>query len=129
MPLRAAVDSAFVVGMHAAQVHDGNAVVPSTCAIRTDDTLACWISYSQSHSLLELRDQTFKAIAASENHTCAIRTDGTLACWEGLSREVNAPSGTFQDVSVGFWRHFCAIRSDGVVVCWGNDRWGQSTPP
>ena len=105
----------------------------TTCAIRTDDTLACWISYSRSHSLIELRDQAFKAIAAAGDHTCAIRTDDTLACWQvrrvELFREVNAPSGTFQDVSVGLWRHFCAIRSDGVVVCWGNDWWGQSTPP
>src|SRR4051794_39738326 len=51
----------------------------ATCAIRSDDTLACWGDnyYGQVIS----PQGTFSQVSAGTAHACALKSDNTLACW------------------------------------------------
>lgn len=89
-----------------------------TCAIRTDNTLACW-----GQAWVSPPNGTFAAVSAGIDD-CAIRADGALACWgnpgygeDGHELRVPQPTGTFTAVSVGD-SYACAIRTDGTVACW-----------
>ena len=57
---------------------------------------------------------------------CGVRTDGTATCWGDTA--VPVPSGTFTQVSAGFWTG-CGIREDGAAACWGDGRYGETSPP
>ena len=50
-----------------------------TCAIRTDDTIACW--GLDFFGATNAPAGTYKAVTAGAFHTCAIRTDDTITCW------------------------------------------------
>ena len=99
-----------------------------SCAIKRDNTLACWgdNAYGQSTP----PSGTFLQVSAGYLHTCGVRTDGTAACWgldEGDGR--TAPrSGPFVQVSAGAF-HTCGVKTDGTVACWGDNAYGQSLPP
>ena len=98
-----------------------------TCAIGSNDALACWGLNDNGQASPPAG--SFESVSAGAAHTCAIRSNGTVACW-GLDDEGQAtpPSGTFKSLSAGN-AHNCAIRSDDTVACWGRDVAGQSTPP
>ncbi|MEX0892107.1 MAG: PKD domain-containing protein [Gemmatimonadota bacterium] len=68
-------------------------------------------------------------MTAASHHSCALETDGSVACWglDGIG-ETRAPSGTFTQVSTGFY-HTCAIDTDEALVCWGDNRYGQGDAP
>ena len=53
-----------------------------TCAIESDDTVACWGLNGNRQS--DPPAGTFKALALGEVHTCAIATDDTVVCWPRL---------------------------------------------
>jgi hypothetical protein len=98
-----------------------------TCAIRTNDTVACWGKNNHGQSSPPLG--TFRAISAGGFHTCGIRTNDTLACWgDNSNGQSSPPSGTFKAISAGY-AHTCAIRTDGTVACWGYNLFGQASPP
>jgi hypothetical protein len=99
-----------------------------TCAIRFDDTVACW-GEQTFYGKTDPPSDTFAQIAAGQEHTCGVRFSGALACW-GFDREgqVDAPSGTFTQVAAGT-NHSCGLRTDDEIVCWGDDRYGESDPP
>lgn len=99
-----------------------------TCAIRLDDTVACWGEDSwvgKTHP----PGGAFVAIDAGQEHNCGLRFDGTVGCW-GFDREgqVRAPPGTFTQVSAGS-THSCGVRTDATIACWGDDTYGQSDVP
>ena len=104
-----------------------------TCAIRSDDTLACWGNNRQRQA--DPPTGTFKAVAAGELHTCAIRSDDTVACW-GSNTDIrgnhvgqaNPPRGTYKSLTTLFSTN-CAIRTDDTIACWGNNRWGLIDAP
>lgn len=98
-----------------------------TCAIRSDDSVACW-GYDVVGQTTP-PPGTVETISAGGNHTCAIRSDDSIACW-GWDRygQSALPLGSFESVGVG-GRHTCAIRSDASVACWGDDGDGQASPP
>ena len=98
-----------------------------TCAIGSNDALACWGLNDNGQASPPAG--SFESVSAGAAHTCAIRSNGTVACW-GLDDEGQAtpPSGTFKSLSAGN-AHNCAIRSDDTVACWGRDLAGQATPP
>jgi alpha-tubulin suppressor-like RCC1 family protein len=99
-----------------------------TCAIRLDDTVACWGEQTW-YGKTDPPPGTFAQIAAGQEHTCGLRLGGAVVCW-GFDREgqIDAPPGAFTQVSAGT-SHSCALRTDGAAACWGDDRYGESDPP
>ena len=118
-----------------------------TCAIGSDESVACWGDNQLSQT--GAPQGSFKAVAAGQVHTCAIGSDDTIACWgdtfsaEGRelceelgvvscdwmgSGATDAPSGSFRAVSAGE-SHTCAIGSDDTITCWGNNFDGRADAP
>ena len=98
-----------------------------TCALRTDQTIACW--GDDEGGVSTPPPGTYTMVSAGQSFSCAVATSGELACW-GIDREGlgSVPTGTFQSVSVG-GNHACAIRPDASLTCWGSDAHGQAGPP
>ena len=74
-----------------------------SCAIKTDDTIACWGSDFAGFGQADAPEGRHTAIAASnQNHLCAIKTDGTVACW-GRNRygQADAPEGRYTAIAAG----------------------------
>ena len=88
------------------------------CAIRSDETLACWgtDAYALAGSPAP---GSFVALGAGEQHACGVRIDGTVACWGDDSEgQSSPPPGPFAEVGAGY-DYACGRRPDGTVVCWG----------
>lgn len=107
-----------------------------TCAIATDDRLACWFTGmfgpvfgSDGYGQASPPAGRFAAVSAGPFHNCAIRLDRSLACWgSNLWGQASPPAGSYTSVSAGD-AHTCAVRSDGEAICWGNDEAGQLDVP
>ncbi|MCY4424968.1 MAG: S-layer homology domain-containing protein [Acidimicrobiaceae bacterium] len=101
-----------------------------SCALRTDDTIACW--GSNTHGQIDAPDGTFTAVSAGLEHTCALRSNQSIACWgRNLSGRTEPPQGEFSSVTSGD-SYSCALRTDKSIVCWGSwgaNRHGQLDPP
>ena len=94
-----------------------SAGVAHTCAIRTNDEIACWGSNDNRET--DAPPGRFTAVSAGDDHTCAIRINDEIACWgSNDNRETDAPPGRFTAVSAGD-DHTCAIRTNGAIACWG----------
>jgi alpha-tubulin suppressor-like RCC1 family protein len=130
-----------------AEVHAGE---KSTCARKTDMTVACW----GENGLGQLGDGTTTSrptpmpvmglaadvveLAAGRIFYCARHVSGAVSCWGGngsgqLGNLSTMDSGVPVDVAgvadatqlaAGF-KHACAIRRTGVVSCWGGNSNGQ----
>jgi hypothetical protein len=87
------------------------------CAIRADDTLACWSPSTRLSSHLNPPPEgAFASVSVGDGYACAIRPDGSLRCW-GQGMTLTPPSGTFIDVDVSLGKT-CAVRTSGEVTCW-----------
>jgi hypothetical protein len=85
----------------------------SSCAIRSDGTLACWghLVYPRA----AVPTGSFLRVSAYVC-VCGVRESGRLACW---GCDTAPPSGAiFQDVGRGAEAQ-CALRLDGTMACWG----------
>jgi len=90
-----------------------------TCAIKIDQTIACWGSNSNGQATAP--PGTFSAIDAGGLHTCAIRTDASALCWgKNDDGESTAPPGTFTAISAG-GDHSCGLKTDNTLACWGRN--------
>ena len=100
------------------------------CAIRTDQTIACWDMGPESlgrHSPepedlvyrpLDVPAGQYTALPTSGYRPCAIRTDGNIVCWEfDPYRQLDAPAGQYTAIDADGSEH-CAVRTDGNVRCW-----------
>lgn len=109
-----------------------------TCAIKNDQTLACWGNSWFGQSTAPAGP--FLAVSVGYTNTCAIKADSTLSCWgaNGFHPPIQTttpPEGRFIAVGTALM-HACAIKSDQTLVCWGDtgvpgggpDR-GRLTPP
>jgi hypothetical protein len=88
-----------------------------SCAISIGGSLSCW-----GQLVLAPVAGPFSHVTSSTVATCALsKGDGALSCWHlsSVGPAVEALTGTFSDVSVGYWL-ICGVR-DGAVVCWGSD--------
>ena len=95
-----------------------------SCALRTDDTIACW--GSNTYGQIDAPDGTFTAVSPGLEHTCALRSDQSIACWgRNLLGRTEPPQGEFSAVTSGN-SYSCALRADKSIVCWGH---GQLDPP
>lgn len=112
-----------------------------SCAIKTDDTIACWGSnqYHQSDPRTAryatiadfngLRTARYTAVAAGGFHSCAIKTDQTITCWGSNSQHQSEPyTGRYTAIAAG-GSHTCAIKTDGAIACWGKNWDGQTDAP
>ena len=124
-----------------------------TCAILSDNTLACWgyngsgrVGQGDSSGSVNAPasiglgpGRTAQAVSAGGSHTCAILDNGKMSCWgegrsgqlgEGESRyraaayPVTLGSKTAKKVSAG-GTHTCAILNNDKVWCWGKNSSGQ----
>ena len=119
-----------------------SAAAEHSCAIKADNTVACWGSSANNRSNPISSPQgistttQFIAISAGNEHSCAIKaTDNTVACWGTNDDKQSNPSSNpgidnntkFLAISAG-GAHSCGIRIDNTIACWGNGSMGQSTP-
>lgn len=105
----------------------------NSCAIRIDDSVACW-----SYSIKNLRDDGgydpayvaegfetpsghFSSINMESGVACGIRTDQSLACWGPYVGELqHVPAGRFSELALAH-TFACGLRTDKTVACWGID--------
>ncbi|WP_419844799.1 Ig-like domain-containing protein [Candidatus Poriferisocius sp.] len=101
--------------------------VSYSCAIRTDQTIACW--GNNRYGQIDAPPGQYTTIALGNSHSCAITTDQTIACW-GNNRygQADAPEGQYTTIAVGS-SYSCAIKADQTIACWGNNRYGQADAP
>ena len=98
-----------------------------SCAIRADQTIACW--GDNRYGQIDAPVGQYSAIAAADTHSCAIRADQTIACWgDNRYGQIDAPAGQFTAIATARF-HSCAIRADRTIACWGDDRYGQVDAP
>ena len=110
-----------------------------TCAVRIDDTVACWGARNTETNISDHGQTTVpgdlgpvKQLSVGEYHTCAVKLDDTLVCWgPNWYGENNLPAdlGKVASISAGYGAT-CAIRlSDHGLECWGYSGFGQSQVP
>jgi hypothetical protein len=124
-----------------------------SCAIRTDQTVACWGAGDASDDPNQLfcNDKinfgqsvappgTFIQISVGTLNSCGVHTDGTVACWGAgtkpgdCSGDIDScgqslpPAGKFVQVAAGY-SHACGLKADRTVECWGSKTNGRGTPP
>ncbi len=112
-----------------------------TCGLeRASGAMTCWGRLPEG--LYGYEDERFVQIAVSSDdfQTCGLREDGSLRCFggeallEGTLLDTLAPTGSFQQLSVGDY-HACALTDEGAtsgegfVRCWGNGQYGQLAAP
>jgi alpha-tubulin suppressor-like RCC1 family protein len=98
-----------------------------SCALRADQTAACWGMNDQGQSTPA--PGKFLQIATGYAYSCGLRLDGSILCWgSSTAGRTSPPAGTFTRVSAGAG-HACAVQADGGLVCWGDNSDGQATPP
>ena len=98
-----------------------------SCAIRADDTIACW--GNNEYGQADAPAGSFKTVSFGSSHSCGIRADDTIACWgRNSDGQTDAPAGSFKTVSAGS-SHSCGIRADDTIACWGYNEDGQTDAP
>gem|GEM_PF-2698881 len=98
-----------------------------TCALKADNTLACWGSNHYGQATPPAG--AFQQVSAGYLHTCALKADNTLACWgDNEYGQATPPAGAYQQVSAGGW-HTCALKANNTLACWGENGDGRATPP
>ena len=115
----------------------------STCALKSDGTVACWgynlfgklgdgTSVNRSTSVAVTGLTNAVAISTTGTSACALKSDGSVVCWgfngnfqlgNGMnvaSSVTTAVTGLTDAVAIASGStHSCALRSNGTVVCWG----------
>ena len=102
-----------------------------TCAIKTNDTVACWGWNAFGQATVPTDLGTVKQITGGYNHTCAIKTNDTATCWGyNGDGQVSVPAGlgTVKQITAG-GSHTCAIKTNGTAACWGRSSEGQASVP
>ncbi len=106
-----------------------SAGVHHTCAVKADDSIACWgcNEFGQASATLA---GSYKSLSAGSYHTCALKADDSIACWgsNAYGQAPVAPTGSYKSVSAGD-SHTCAVKADDSITCWGNNAAGQTTVP
>lgn len=69
----------------------------------------------------------FVQISGKYLHAIARRSNGTIVAWGNPTENLNAPAGSFVNMTAG-WQGNVAIRADGEMVAWAN-LWALRTVP
>lgn len=91
-----------------------------TCAIKPDQTLACWGDKIRGKATVPADLGEVKAVAADHFNTCAIKADNTLACWgSDYYKRDNflLRLGAVRAVGVSIF-DTCALKYDKTLACW-----------
>jgi hypothetical protein len=145
---------AFAGGPAGADVVSVSSSYASSCAVRSDGSVACWganwsgqlgngTTYDSVIPQLADLDGAATEVTVGEAHACALMADATLRCWGSnwtgqvgnvsLGETVLTPATVpvvDHAVSVGAGAyHTCAVRDDGTAWCWGNGGSGQLGQP
>ncbi|MDB4881255.1 MAG: repeat domain protein [Gemmatimonadetes bacterium] len=104
-----------------------------SCAIRSDDRVACWgWAYGSPVPTTTPSFDTFSQLSVgswNSGNVCAARIPTGVTCWGSLSSSVPADLATvaFKKVATG-QTHACGIDADDHLRCWGDNRYGQALP-
>ena len=111
-----------------------------SCAIKDNNTVACWGSSTNNRtnpaSADGIDDATrLLAISAGAAHSCGIKTDNTAVCWGSSTNNRTNPASAddihantkFLAIDAG-GEHNCGIGVDGRVFCWGNPANNRTDP-
>lgn len=125
-----------------------------TCAVTTTGALYCWggnsygqlgnpfaSTFSGSNTAVTVAaGQTWKKVAAIDQHTCAIRNDQSLWCWgSNVSGELGQGTESYDPVTTpvqvgtatnwidvgGGYASTCALNANGDLYCWGMNSFGR----
>ncbi|RYZ82383.1 MAG: hypothetical protein EOP06_21775, partial [Proteobacteria bacterium] len=99
--------------------------VMHTCAIRDDQTLACWGQNDYGQLSLPADLGPVRSAIASRFETCAITSDKSLRCFgrdtSSLPYKAAPPLTNVARVITGvLGRNTCAVTVEGKVSCWGS---------
>ena len=98
-----------------------------SCAIKTDQTIACW--GNNRFGQTDAPPGQYTTLASGGVYSCAIKTDQTIACWgDNGSGQIDAPPGQYTNITANT-RHSCAIKTDQTIACWGDNGSGQIDAP
>ena len=98
-----------------------------SCAIRADDTIACW--GNNGHGQSNPPPGQYTSVTTGDQHSCALGADNTIACWgNNGTGQSDPPPGRFTAVSAGNV-YSCGIRTDNTIACWGDNKRGQANAP
>ena len=99
------------------------------CAIREDRTLRCW-GHPEGGLPPDSIDQPLVSTAKGWHTACGILADATMACWNRWGGPLDAPEGTFTQISTSEilgtrvpdtrlqgYDDYCARRQDHSIVC------------
>ena len=125
-----------------------------TCALREDETVACWGDNGTGELGLGFTSDyegtpttapdlgEVKALAVASGHSCAVIGDGSLRCWGnnsagelGVGNDMAQSSpqqvvglSDVESVALGY-NHSCAALGDGTLRCWGCRTCAASSAP
>ncbi len=96
-----------------------------SCAIKIDQTIACWdhtghVGRGKAWNLGDSPAGQYTAIAAGWGYWCAFKTDITLVCWNDNQNgdgKRNSPAGQYTAIASSE-THSCAIKTDKTIACW-----------
>lgn len=96
------------------------------CGLKSDGTTQCW----GQELVAPMSANKYTQISVGNNFACGLKLDETIECW-GDNREgqLDAPAGTFRQISAGDRNFACAIQAGGRVRCWGDYRNVSIRPP
>ncbi len=121
----------------------------STCAIKSNRSVACWgnnSNYSLGDGTAVNRSSPVDVVGLSDvvtvsvgtTHSCARRSDNTVLCWgandygqigQNLPGAFPSPqlvTGLSGVASLSAGRtHNCVLKTDSTVACWGRNNFGQ----
>lgn len=104
-----------IVALDVMDPNDPNEVVAHACALRADDTPACW--GPSGPDLTTPPSGAFQSVTLGAKYGCGLRFDGSVTCWGSSQFGAHMPPyGRFQQVSSEF--SACGLRMDGSVLCW-----------
>jgi len=98
-----------------------------TCALTADGAVDCW----GAGAAVAAPPGTFTTLECGLSFCCGLTGDvgDNVSCWGDNSQgQVDAPAGTFAQVSARGGRHACALDADGVMTCWGTEDGFQGAP-
>jgi len=96
-----------------------------SCAILSDNTVACWSTCGSTAALVS--GLTAKSLALV-GQLCAVLMDGSVKCgstWTALLQSSAILTGVAQVANNPDQDFTCALKTDGTVWCWGNNGEGE----
>jgi alpha-tubulin suppressor-like RCC1 family protein len=95
------------------------------CALTLTGKAVCW--GADYYGVIETPPGTFTHISAGAYGACAVTSGAKILCWGSVAK--NAPSGAYEQVSMGKSGYTCGLKTDGSISCWGGETASGTSPP